>query len=75
MALIDTCLVEGQIRGGLVACVHDELILEVHEDDAEIARALLEDAMTDAFATTFPGAPTKGVAEAVIGQNWAETKA
>jgi DNA polymerase I-like protein with 3'-5' exonuclease and polymerase domains len=74
VALIDTLLVEGQIRGGLIACVHDELLLEVHEDDAEIARALLEDVMVDAFATTFPGAPTKGVAIAAIGQNWAEAK-
>jgi DNA polymerase-1 len=74
-ALIDICLVEGQIRGGLIACVHDELLLEVHEDDAEIARALLEDVMINAFATTFPGAPTQGVAQATIGQNWAEAKA
>ena len=74
VALIDTRLVEGQIRGGLIACVHDELLLEVSEDDAEIARALLEDVMIDAFATTFPGAPTKGVAAATIGQNWAEAK-
>jgi DNA polymerase I-like protein with 3'-5' exonuclease and polymerase domains len=74
VALIDACLVEGQIRGGLIACVHDELLLEVHEDDAEIVRALLEDVMIDAFSTTFPGAPTKGVAAAAIGQNWAEAK-
>jgi DNA polymerase I len=75
VALIDTCMVEGRIRGGLIACVHDELLLEVHEDDAEIARGLLEDVMVDAFATTFPGAPTTGVAAATIGQNWAEAKA
>ena len=75
VALIDTCLVEGQIRGGLIACVHDELLLEVHEDDADLARALLEDVMVEAFATTFPGAPTKGVATAAIGQTWAEAKA
>lgn len=42
--------------------MHDELILKVPEDDAAIARALLEDVMTKAFAMTFPGAPTKGVA-------------
>jgi hypothetical protein len=40
-----------------------------------MVRALLEDVMVDAFAATFPGAPTKGVAEAVIGPNWAEAKA
>jgi DNA polymerase I len=75
IALIETLLVEGRIRGGLIACVHDELLLEVHGDDAELARALLEDVMIDAFATTFPGAPTVGVAAATIGQNWAEAKA
>ena len=75
VAQIDACLVEGRIRGGLIACVHDELLLEVHEDDAEIVRALLEDVMIDAFATTFPGAPTTGRGRATIGQNWAEAKA
>jgi DNA polymerase-1 len=75
VALVDACLVAGRIiRGGLIACVHDELLLEVHEDDADLARALLEDVMIDAFATTFPGAPTKGVAAASIGPNWAEAK-
>jgi DNA polymerase I-like protein with 3'-5' exonuclease and polymerase domains len=54
---------------------HDELLLEVDEDDAPIVRELLEAVMIDAFATTFPGAPIKGVAEAVIGKNWMEAKA
>jgi DNA polymerase I-like protein with 3'-5' exonuclease and polymerase domains len=49
------------IAGGLVAVVHDELILEVLEDDAERARVVLETAMTRAFIETFPGAPTKGL--------------
>jgi DNA polymerase I len=74
MALIDTRLAEWQIPGGLVATVHDELILEVDEDDAEIARTLLEGVMVEAFRTTFPGAPTKGVAKAEIGRSWAEVK-
>ena len=63
-----------QIRGGLVACVHDELLAEVAEDDAEKARQLLEQTMTDAFAETFPGAPVNGVAAAKIGRTWAEVK-
>ena len=75
VAMIDRTLVECRIRGGLIACVHDELLLEVDEYDAPIARELLETVMVDAFATTFPGAPTKGVAEAVIGRNWLEAKA
>jgi DNA polymerase I-like protein with 3'-5' exonuclease and polymerase domains len=63
-----------QIRGGLVACVHDELLLEVAEDDAEDARQILEQTMVDAFAETFPGAPANGVAAAKIGCNWAAVK-
>ena len=64
-----------QIRGGLVACVHDELLLEVHEADAATARDILETAMIDAFTATFPGAPLANVAKATIGRNWAEAKA
>ena len=48
------------IRGGLVASVHDELLLEVAEDDAEQARQILEETMVAAFELTFPGAPTAG---------------
>jgi hypothetical protein len=65
---------ERNVRGGLVACVHDELLLEVHEDDAELARDLLEGSMVDAFTDTFPGAPVNGVATAKIGPNWAAVK-
>jgi DNA polymerase-1 len=62
------------IRGGLIATVHDELLAEVHADDAERARVLLEQAMLDAFVQTFPGAPTTNVATAKVGRTWAEAK-
>ena len=62
------------IRGGLVASVHDELLAEVHEDDIERARGLLQQAMTEAFVMTFPGAPTTNVATANTGRSWAEAK-
>jgi len=71
---IHVFLQQYEIRGGVIACVHDELLLEVHEDDAEIAKDLLEMAMLDAFAQTFPGAPVNGVAIAKIGRNWAAVK-
>jgi DNA polymerase I-like protein with 3'-5' exonuclease and polymerase domains len=74
IARTHAALRDRRIRGGLVACVHDELLLEVHEDDAEIARDLLEDAMIGAFTETFPGAPVNGVATAKIGRTWAEVK-
>jgi DNA polymerase I-like protein with 3'-5' exonuclease and polymerase domains len=62
------------IRGGLIATVHDELLAEVVEADAEPARDIIQQAMIDAFAATFPGAPLNGVAEAKIGRSWADLK-
>jgi DNA polymerase-1 len=58
------------LEGGLVASLHDELLIEASERDAERARAILEEAMIEAFVATFPGAPSHSVAEAVIGTNW-----
>src|SRR5262249_6719149 len=55
------------LQAGLVACVHDELVVEAAEDHAEQARAILQGAMIEAFQITFPGAPSGGVAEARIG--------
>ena len=74
IALTYDRLRRSRIRGGLIATVHDELLLEVHEDDADKARVLLEDAMVEAFTLTFAGAPTNGVATATIGRNWVEVK-
>jgi DNA polymerase-1 len=75
VAQMHTCLTEGRLRSALIGTVHDELLVECPESEAETVRVLLEDVMIDAFAATFPGAPTKGVAEGVIGPNWAEAKA
>jgi DNA polymerase-1 len=74
MALVHARFVAAGIRGGLIATVHDELLCEVQEQDAERARALLQEAMLAAFVQTFPGAPTRGVAEAKVGRDWAEVK-
>jgi DNA polymerase-1 len=74
LALVHRQFLAANIRGGIVATVHDELLAEVAEADAERARALLQDAMTEAFVTTFPGAPTTGVAAARIGHTWLEAK-
>jgi hypothetical protein len=51
-------------QGGLIACIHDELLIEVAEKDAETVRSILEETMIEAFAKTFPGAPLDGVAQA-----------
>ena len=63
-----------RIRGGLIATVHDEIIVEVAEDDDEDARDRLEACMLAAFAETFPKASLAGVVEAKIGRTWGELK-
>jgi DNA polymerase I-like protein with 3'-5' exonuclease and polymerase domains len=56
----------------IVACVHDEIILEARPDRAEYAKELLQECMEDA-------APLVGihrvpiVAEPSSGLNWSET--
>ena len=74
IALVYARLKAARIRGGLVACVHDELLLEVAEADAETARDILGETMTEAFAMTFPGAPTRKVVEVKLGITWNEVK-
>ena len=67
-------LKRAKFDGGVLACIHDELLLEIRAEQAEDARQLLEATMIEAFIATFPGAPTRGVATAAIGESWAEAK-
>jgi DNA polymerase I-like protein with 3'-5' exonuclease and polymerase domains len=62
------------ISAGLCATVHDELLVEAAESDADNARRILEETMIEAFELTFPGAPTAGVVKVNVGKNWAEAK-
>ena len=66
---------EAGIKGGPVAWLHDELVIEVREDQAERAAEILKQAMVDGFAETFPGAPLNGLVDPHIGTNWGEAKA
>jgi DNA polymerase-1 len=52
----------------LILQVHDELIAECPEEEAETVRALLQEEMENAFA----GCDVPLVAEAKIGKSWAE---
>jgi DNA polymerase I-like protein with 3'-5' exonuclease and polymerase domains len=63
-----------RIHGGLIATVHDELLLEVAQEEAGQAREILHIAMVEAFEATFPGAPTTNLAEAKVGGTWADLK-
>jgi DNA polymerase-1 len=67
-------LARAGIRGGLVASVHDELMVEVVEADATATREILHQAMLDAFRITFPGAPCTNIVEIGTGHSWAELK-
>ena len=51
------------------------LIIECIEADAERAASILEDAMTEAFRQTFPGAPLKNLVKTGTGPTWADAKA
>jgi DNA polymerase I-like protein with 3'-5' exonuclease and polymerase domains len=65
---------ETRLDAFLVATVHDELLVEARESDAEAAAEILRSAMTDAFVMTFPGFPTSNLIEVQTGANWAELK-
>ena len=74
LALIDKALPAYGIAGGPVIWCHDEIVLEVREEDAERAAALLEQAMTLAFERIFPGAPLNGLVSVHTGHSWSDTK-
>jgi DNA polymerase I-like protein with 3'-5' exonuclease and polymerase domains len=75
LAYVDDRLYEAGIEGGPVAWLHDEIVLEVREDEAERAAEILKQSMIDGFAETFPGAPLNGLVEPHIGWTWGEAKA
>ena len=54
----------------LIACVHDEIVLEVREDKAEYYKEILEDCMKRAAETILNIVPAK--ADAGIADTWAE---
>ena len=74
LTLIDKALSDHGIPGGPVIWCHDEIVLEVPEEAAGKAAELLEEAMTVAFVTIFPGAPTNGLVAAKQGRSWLDTK-
>jgi hypothetical protein len=70
LTLVDTVLQEAGIDGGPVLFLHDEIVLEVPERDAEKARTLLVEAMERAFVETFPDASLNGMVETRIAGSW-----
>jgi DNA polymerase-1 len=58
----------------LVHHVHDEVILECAEADAEAAKHALTEAMVKGFMTLFPEADMPGLVEAHSGPDWSSAK-
>jgi DNA polymerase-1 len=77
LMLLAIRLVHARLQGldaGLVLTVHDELLAEAREHDAERVRVILQEAMLEAFETTFPSAPSHSLVEAKIGRTWADVR-
>jgi DNA polymerase I-like protein with 3'-5' exonuclease and polymerase domains len=56
----------------MIAAVHDELLLEVDEDQVERAKEILEEQMVAAFTHWFPRAPTLGLVKIQRIRSWAD---
>jgi DNA polymerase-1 len=59
-------------RTKLLATIHDALIGEAIEEQAEIAKRAMAEDMTGAYLDFFPGAPTDNLIEGGTGPNWAD---
>ena len=70
-AMIDVqrALEKAQLKSHILLQVHDELVLEVTEDEKEQVAALVQQAMQNAVNMEIPL-----LAEVNFGKNWAETK-
>lgn len=71
---IDGALRDNAIDGGLAMFIHDEIVIEVVAKHADLARAILERCMVEAFAETFPNAPLTGVVATNVGATWGAAK-
>lgn len=64
----------GNLRAKLVLTVHDELITECREEDADRVKSIMEERMIEAALELFPTMPDYKLVEGVIGRNWMELK-
>jgi DNA polymerase I-like protein with 3'-5' exonuclease and polymerase domains len=56
----------------ILATVHDEIVLEVREDQVAVVEPVVVEAMTGAWHDFHPGAPTKGLVDVAAADTWAE---
>ena len=69
MVRVDRRLKRENMRARLILQVHDELIVEAPEDEAEQAARILTEEMEGAVSLTVPM-----VAEASVGKTWYDAK-
>ena len=67
---VDQAIRDAGIDGGVVLFVHDELVCEVPEADAERTETLMVECMKRAFSETFPLAPLNGLVDTKISTSW-----
>jgi DNA polymerase-1 len=72
LRLFYAALQRHRIRGGMCASIHDEILAEVVEADADRVAELLRTAMLEAFTRTFEGAPTTNVVSVKRGYSWGD---
>jgi DNA polymerase I len=75
LTAVDIALRQTGVEGGPVLFVHDEIVLEIAEQQAEQARQILASCMQRAFAETFPTAPLNNVVSIGVGKTWGSAKA
>ncbi len=69
MVNVNKTLEENKLRCNMLVTVHDEIVLECHNDDVDIALKLINEAMNNAFELK-----VKLVAQTSVGENWMQTK-
>jgi DNA polymerase-1 len=74
IAQVDQRLRDQNIDGRLIGWIHDELIVEGREADADRIKALLKDAMERAFIDIFPAATLNKLVEVKVAPTWAAIK-
>lgn len=62
------------LNANIILSVHDEIILEVAEQDAEAAGKVLVYVMEQGFLEMFPDAPINGLVKLYRGNTWADLK-
>jgi len=72
--LLAMAKVEQALPGAMILQVHDELVLEVPEDRAEDAGAVLTECMTAAYSELFPDAPATDLVKVKVAQAWSDAK-